>query len=44
MLTTYIQATNQLAGLFTKPLSSIQFEILLIKLGVINIHSNFKGC
>ena len=41
--TTYIRTTEQPTYLFTKPLSSIQFETLLSKLGVINIHSNFRG-
>jgi hypothetical protein len=41
--TAYIQITHQPADLFTKPLSSTQFETLLSKLGVINIHSNLRG-
>lgn len=41
--TSYIRTTEQPADLFTKPLSSTQFEILLDKLGVINIHSNLRG-
>ena len=41
--TAYIQITHQPANLFTKPLSSIQYETLLSKLGVINIHSNLRG-
>lgn len=41
--TAYIQTTDQPADLFTKPLSSGQFEALLSKLGVINIRSNLKG-
>jgi hypothetical protein len=41
--TTYIRTTHQPADLFTKPLSSTQFETLLSKLGVINIHSNLRG-
>lgn len=41
--TAYIRTTNQPADLFTKPLGSTQFETLLGKLGVINIHSNLRG-
>ncbi|KAM2907141.1 hypothetical protein COP2_046811 [Malus domestica] len=41
--TTHIRTTNQPADLFTKPLSSTQFEVLLSKLGVVNIHSNLRG-
>jgi len=41
--TVYIRTTHQPADLFTKPLSSTQFETLLSKLGVINIHSNVRG-
>ncbi|KAM2897968.1 hypothetical protein COP2_007551 [Malus domestica] len=41
--TAYIRTSNQLADLFTKPLSLTQFEVLLGKLGVINIHSNLRG-
>lgn len=40
--TTHIRTTDQPADLFTKPLSSAQFEVLLGKLGVNNIHSNLK--
>ncbi|KAL6201405.1 hypothetical protein ACLB2K_025119 [Fragaria x ananassa] len=35
--------SNHPADLFTKPLSSLQFETLLNKSGVINIHSNLRG-
>ena len=41
--TAYIRTTHQPADLFTKLLSSTQFETLLSKLGVINIHSNLRG-
>jgi hypothetical protein len=41
--TSYIRTTQQPADLFTKPLSSTQFENLLSKLGIINIHSNLRG-
>lgn len=41
--TAYIRTTEQPTDLFTKPLSSTQFETLLSKLGVINIHSNLRG-
>jgi len=41
--TSYIQTTHQPTDLFSKPLSSTQFENLLNKLGIINIHSNLKG-
>ncbi|CAL2270484.1 unnamed protein product [Prunus armeniaca] len=41
--TVHIRTANQPADLFTKPLSSTQFEVLLSKLGVINIHSNLRG-
>ena len=41
--TSYIRTGDQLADIFTKPLSSTQFETLLNKLGVINIHSNLRG-
>ncbi|CAN6703654.1 unnamed protein product [Malus baccata var. baccata] len=37
--TAYIRTSNQPADLFTKPLSSAQFEVLLSKLGVIDIHT-----
>ncbi|KAM1236512.1 hypothetical protein ACFX2G_038371 [Malus domestica] len=41
--TAYVRTTNQPADLFTKALGSVQFEVLLTKLGVINIHSNLRG-
>ena len=41
--TAHIHTLDQPVDLFTKPLSSAQFEILLSKLGVINIHSNLRG-
>ncbi|CAL8996825.1 unnamed protein product [Prunus brigantina] len=41
--TAYIRTSDQPADIFTKPLSSTQFEVLLSKLGVINIHSNLRG-
>jgi len=41
--TACIRTTHQPADLFTKPLSSTQFETLLGELGVINIHSNLRG-
>jgi hypothetical protein len=41
--TSYIRTTQQPADLFTKPLSFTQFENLLSKLGIINIHSNLRG-
>lgn len=41
--TVYVRTTNQLADIFTKPLTSKQFEVSLSKLGVINIHSNLRG-
>ena len=41
--TAYIRTIDQPADIFTKPLSSTQFETLLSKLGVINIHSNLRG-
>jgi hypothetical protein len=41
--TSYIRTTQQPTDLFTKPLSSTQFENLLSKLGIINIHSNLRG-
>lgn len=41
--TAYVRTTNQLADMFTKPLTSQQFEVSLSKLGVINIHSNLRG-
>ena len=41
--TAYIRTKEQPTYMFTKPLSSVQFEVLLGKLGVINIYSNFKG-
>ncbi|KAM1614329.1 hypothetical protein ACFX2K_023698 [Malus domestica] len=37
--TAYIRTSNQPADLFTKPLSSAQFEVLISKLGVIDIHT-----
>ncbi|KAM2148308.1 hypothetical protein ACFX1Q_004939 [Malus domestica] len=37
--TAYIRTSNQPADLFTKPLSSAQFEVLIRKLGVIDIHT-----
>ncbi|KAM1740735.1 hypothetical protein ACFX12_010944 [Malus domestica] len=39
MQTAYIRTSNQPADLFTKPLSSAQFEVLISKLGVIDIHT-----
>ena len=41
--TTHIHTSYQQAYLFTKPLSTVQFKVLLSKLGVINIHSNLRG-
>ncbi|XP_016652731.1 PREDICTED: uncharacterized mitochondrial protein AtMg00810-like [Prunus mume] len=41
--TAYIRTSDQQADIFTKPLSSMQFEVLFSKLGVINIHSNLRG-
>jgi hypothetical protein len=41
--TEHIRTKEQPADIFTKPLSSNQFTILLGKLGVINIHSNLRG-
>ncbi|XP_048441099.1 uncharacterized protein LOC125477726 [Pyrus x bretschneideri] len=41
--TAYIRTSEQPADIFTKPLNSTQFETLLSKLGVINIHSNLRG-
>lgn len=41
--TAYIGTSDQPADLFTKPLSSTQFDALLSKLNVINIHSNLRG-
>lgn len=41
--TAHIRTNKNIAGLFTKALSSSKFEVLLDKLGVINIHSNLKG-
>ncbi|KAM2138517.1 hypothetical protein ACFX1Q_010561 [Malus domestica] len=37
--TAYIRTSNQPADLFTKPLSSAQFEVLLGKLSIIDIHT-----
>jgi hypothetical protein len=39
----HIGTKDQPADIFTKPLSSNQFSMLLGKLGVINIHSNLRG-
>ena len=39
----HVGTKDQPANLFTKPLSSLQFETLLNKLGVINIYSNLRG-
>lgn len=41
--TQYVKTQEQPADIFTKPLSSNQFAMLLSKLGVINIHSNLRG-
>ncbi len=41
--TAHIKTKEQPADLFTKPVSSIQFQSLLGKLNVINIHSNLRG-
>jgi hypothetical protein len=41
--TSYIRTTQQPTYLFTKSLSSTQFENLFSKLGIINIHSNLRG-
>lgn len=41
--TRYVKTQEQPADIFTKPLSSNQFRVLLGKLGVINIHSNLRG-
>ena len=41
--TAYIGTKDQPADMFTKPLSTMQFGLLLSKLGVINIHSNLRG-
>lgn len=39
----HIRTQDQLADLFTKPLSSTQFSVLLNKIGVINLHSILRG-
>ncbi|KAL6128773.1 hypothetical protein ACLB2K_072128 [Fragaria x ananassa] len=39
----HIGTKEQIADLFTKPLSTAQFDTLLSKLGIINIHSNLRG-
>ena len=39
----HVRTKDQPAELFTKPLSSAQFEALLGKLSVININSNLRG-
>ncbi|KAL6185670.1 hypothetical protein ACLB2K_041800 [Fragaria x ananassa] len=41
--TAHIRTKDQPADLFTKPLSSTQFDTLLGKLNVINIHFNLRG-
>ncbi|XP_020258184.1 uncharacterized protein LOC109834558 [Asparagus officinalis] len=41
--TEHIRTKEQPTDIFTKPLSSNQFSLLLDKLGVINIHSNLRG-
>ena len=41
--TLHVRTEEQPADLFTKPLSSKQFTVLLDKLSVINIHSNLRG-
>ncbi|XP_050139317.1 uncharacterized mitochondrial protein AtMg00810-like [Malus sylvestris] len=41
--TAHVRTLQQLADLFTKALSTSQFESLLSKLSVINIHSNLRG-
>lgn len=40
--TAHVRTNNQIADLFTKALSSLQFEALFDKFGVINIHSNLR--
>ena len=39
----HVSTDEQIADIFTKALNSSQFELLLSKLGVINIHSNLRG-
>ena len=41
--TAHIRTMDQPADIFTKPLNSTQFETLIGKLSVINIHSNLRG-
>lgn len=41
--TIHVKTQDQPADLFTKPLSSKQFSVLLNKIGVINIHSILRG-
>lgn len=41
--TEHIRTKEQPADIFTKPLNSNHFSLLLSKLGVINIHSNLRG-
>ncbi|KAL5862070.1 hypothetical protein ACOSQ4_003366 [Xanthoceras sorbifolium] len=41
--TAHVRTNHQIADLFTKALGTLQFETLLSKLGVINIHSNLRG-
>ena len=42
--TAHVRTNDQIADLFTKAMSTLSFEILLSKLGVININSNLRGC
>ena len=39
----HVSTDEQITDIFTKALNSSQFELLLINLGVINIHSNLRG-
>lgn len=41
--TVHVRTQEQPADLFTKPLSSKQFAVLLDKIGVVNIHSILRG-
>ena len=41
--TTYIPSKHQHAGIFTKALGIDQFQFLLNKLGILNVHAPIRG-
>jgi len=42
-ITKYVASSNQLADIFTEPLGKDKFSTILVKLGVLGIHSPTWG-